>query len=388
MDKIIGTSLSNLKKIVAQFSKEGKNILLIGSTGTGKELFAQLYQEESGRDKFAPVNCSGISDTVLSSELFGHVKGSFTDALDDRKGILSEYSKNGVIFFDEIGGASLSFQTAILRVLETGDYKPVGSDDFKNINNLNDLRIIAATSSKENLRQDLLYRFHPLYIPDLADRKEDIPELIEHFCKSLQTKYISQKALNYLKDWYWGGNVRELKAVLEQASFLSKKAGDSIIKCNHFHSIYFDSDQDESTKTSVSNLPSKSTPYDYKHFFIDPQTSEINSRLSLIEARTRTFFDDKTWGPIEESLLQRERDSILISILKEIKPMVKRVIGDLNKAPSSRITFENTIPEEYKTLFWEHHAKKNRGGTEIEKLFSGKINKKTAQRNLNKAKKQ
>jgi transcriptional regulator with GAF, ATPase, and Fis domain len=107
-DKIISDSLNNLKELVIQFAKIGTNILLAGPRGSGKELFARLYQEGTGREEFAPTNCSGIGDSALISELFGHKKGSFTGAISDRPGLLAEYAKDGVIFLDEIGDASQS----------------------------------------------------------------------------------------------------------------------------------------------------------------------------------------------------------------------------------------------------------------------------------------
>jgi DNA-binding NtrC family response regulator len=387
-NNIIGTSLSNLKELVCQFALAGKNILLIGASGTGKELFAELYKKKSGRKNFAPVNCSGISDTILGSELFGHKKGSFTDAHKDRPGILSKYGKDGVIFLDEIGDASTSFQAAILRVLQTGDFKPVGSDTFENIGKLNELRIIAATSKTENLREELSYRFHRFYIPDLYDRKDDIPELIKHICNELEIKYISRMALNYLNDgWFWPGNIRELKTVLEQASILCKNNNDDTIRCDHLNSIYFDLTKDLSKKMAVNKLRIKSKPLESSYFLKNSTPPKSTIRLSLEEINALATIDDKEWGSVEESLLGRERDKLIISILKAIKPKRDVLLNLLSKHLSSEITFENTTPAEWDKLFWKHHAKQNRGGAEIERLFKGRINNRTASYNLRKLKK-
>jgi len=384
--RIIGTSLNNLKELVIHFARSGKNILLIGASGTGKELFAELYCNEIGR-KFAPINCSGISDTVLSSELFGHIKGAYTGAHNDRSGILSNYGKRGVIFLDEIGSASPSFQAAILRVLQTGDYKPVGSDEFVNIRNINELRIIAASLNKKNLREDLVNRFHIFYIPDLHERKEDIPDLIKEFCKNSGIQYISCPALDFLKDYHWPGNVRELETVLEKAIILCERNNVTIIKRNDFPSIYFDQEQDNSKKVKIAELKATSLPFEDSFFLKDPSPSYPQPRLSLAEAEFLTYFNDEEYGPKVESLLRRKRDKKLISILDDIGPMLKTNFAGLNKSLSLQPTFENTTPEEWENFFYEYHVKQGRGGVAIEKLFEGRINNKTAGRHLKEAKK-
>ena len=225
-DKIIGTSLNNLKELVIQYANQGTNILLSGPRGSGKELFARLYQERTGckKERFAPINCSGISNSALISELFGHKKGSFTDEKTDRKGLISKYGKNGVIFLDEIGDASQSFQAALLRVLQTGDYKPLGSDNFEKLER-KEMRIISATTKADKVRPELKDRFATLYVPGLPVliKHGDLPGLIKAFCQDNEVNYISQEALKMLKGYLWLGNVRQLKRVLSDAILLCKE---------------------------------------------------------------------------------------------------------------------------------------------------------------------
>jgi transcriptional regulator with AAA-type ATPase domain len=190
-DEIIGASLNNLKSIIETFALQGEKLLFLGGRGTGKELLAKLYKKYSKREKFIPINCAGISDSLLLSELFGHKKGAFTGADSDREGILSKWGEQAVIFLDEIGDASERFQAALLRVLETGDYTRVGEDDPRNID-LNKTRLVAATTKHRGIRSELLDRFICLTIPALSERQSDIPLFLKHFMKNSNIEYISK----------------------------------------------------------------------------------------------------------------------------------------------------------------------------------------------------
>jgi two-component system response regulator AtoC len=215
-------------------AKHNTTVLIIGESGTGKELVAKGIHLEGARAKktLVPVNCGGIPESLIESELFGYKKGAFTGADKDRKGLFEE-ADGGTIFLDEIGELPLSLQVKILRVLQEGEIRPVGDSKTKKI----DVRIIAATSKnlgdevkKSAFRQDLYYRLDVLKIelPPLRERMEDIPLLCKHFIDILNCKLdkkirgISPSAMEILLKRNWPGNVRELENVIERAVVLTE----------------------------------------------------------------------------------------------------------------------------------------------------------------------
>jgi two-component system response regulator HydG len=210
-------------------------VLLQGESGTGKELIAKLIHYHSNRaDKiFFPVNCSTFSETLFESHLFGHIKGAFTGAIKEHKGILSEID-GGVLFLDEITEISLQIQSKLLRLVQNKEFIPVGSHRVK----FSDIRIIAATNKnlqdeveKGSFRKDLFYRLNVITvnIPPLRKRKEDIKPLVLYFIKKFSIKFnkivrgIEQKALDALESYDFPGNVRELENLIERAVILTNK---------------------------------------------------------------------------------------------------------------------------------------------------------------------
>ncbi len=204
--EIIGEAYRELQKLLKKYAAQDVNILLIGERGTGKEVFAKFFFASSARaGKKMTINCSGLSDSLLRSEVFGHVKGSFTDAHADRKGKI-ETCENGILFLDELGDASTEFQAVILRVAQGDSYSRVGEDKERTANTL----IIAATNKPGALRSDLKDRFQLVYVPPL--QKWDIPALAEHFLGNP----LRPEVLNELVSREYPGNVRELKKTCEQ----------------------------------------------------------------------------------------------------------------------------------------------------------------------------
>jgi DNA-binding NtrC family response regulator len=214
------------------------NVLISGEHGTGKELVAQWLHASSVRAQkpFIPVNMGGLSEGLFESELFGHVKGSFTDAKIDRVGRF-ELSDGGTIFLDEIGNVPLALQAKLLRVLQTGDVERVGSSKARHI----DVRVISATNANLNdevaagrFREDLLFRINTieLHLPPLRERREDIAPLAMHFLRRHATRYRKQltgfdaSAMQMLLAHAWPGNIRELDHALERAVLLAQ--GDQI----------------------------------------------------------------------------------------------------------------------------------------------------------------
>lgn len=242
---IIGKSEPMIKifKSIEQISVSDATVLLYGETGTGKELIADAIQKTSLRREqpYIKVNCAALPDTLLGSELFGHSKGSFTDAVKDRIGRF-EAADGGTIFLDEIGEMSLSMQNQLLRILQEGTFERIGESMTRRTN----VRIIAATNrdllreiAHRRFREDLFYRLNvmPLTVPPLRDRKEDIPVLADHFLKKFGERYkkyiqsISPQTLDILLRNKWDGNIRELENAIEYA-FIRSKRTDILCECS------------------------------------------------------------------------------------------------------------------------------------------------------------
>ncbi|MBN2654639.1 MAG: sigma-54-dependent Fis family transcriptional regulator [Nitrospirae bacterium] len=233
---IIGSSPA-IQKIMNEIKKVANaknNMLLLGETGTGKELIARAIHYNSNRAAlpFIPINCTAIPETLMESELFGHVKGAFTGAVTSKKGLFEE-AHSGTVFLDEIGDLSLTLQAKLLRVLEDQEIRPVGSTRSIKV----DLRFVCATNRnlqefvrEGKFREDLFYRINAitLNIPPLRDRMEDIDELVSYFISKYavdsgkQVAGIDQKALEYLKLYSWPGNIRELQNIIERAILITE----------------------------------------------------------------------------------------------------------------------------------------------------------------------
>ena len=233
--EIIGTSPAMLEvyKVIKKVSLTDANIIILGENGTGKELVAREIHRQSIRaDKvFICVDMGAISETLFESELFGHVKGAFTDAKEDRAGRF-EIASGGTLFLDEIGNLPLPLQAKLLQVVQNREVFRVGSNKTRPI----DIHLICATNlpinkivAENTFRQDLLYRINTVEIqlPALREREEDIPLLVEHFLDMYSQKYhkskksVSTAAQNKLQKYHWPGNVRELQHVIERAVIMS-----------------------------------------------------------------------------------------------------------------------------------------------------------------------
>ena len=232
---IIGNSpaLNHALSTAVQVANTDLTVLIVGESGVGKEVFSNIIHSLSPRkhNAFIAVNCGAIPEGTIDSELFGHEKGSFTGAVDSRKGYF-ETVNGGTIFLDEIGEMPLGTQARLLRVLETGEFIRVGSSKVQKT----DVRVIAATNrdlleytQQGKFREDLYYRLStvPIRVPALRDRKEDIPLLFRKFASDFSERYRTQtvqldgNALQLLVNYPWNGNVRELKNIAEQVSVLS-----------------------------------------------------------------------------------------------------------------------------------------------------------------------
>jgi DNA-binding NtrC family response regulator len=237
---LIGKSpaMREVFRLIGKVAPNESTVLIIGESGTGKELVASAIHRQSDRRdrKFVALDCGTLSPELLESELFGHVRGSFTGAVATKPGLF-EVADGGTMFLDEIANTSLAVQGKLLRVLQEQEFLPVGGVEHKKV----DVRLIAATNrdlkklaQKGEFREDLFYRLSvfPLPLPPLRDRKEDIPALAYHFLAEASRRAgspvhsISEKALEMLMDYDWPGNVRELENVMERLVIVAE--GDRI----------------------------------------------------------------------------------------------------------------------------------------------------------------
>src|SRR5688572_26797576 len=233
---IIGNNvlLERAVDIARQVAPTDLNVVINGESGTGKEVFPQIIHQNSARKHgpYIAVNCGAIPEGTIDSELFGHEKGAFTGATESRKGYF-EVANGGTIFLDEVGELPLATQARLLRVLESGEYIRVGSSKVQKT----DVRVVAATNinfyqalEKEKFRADLYYRLNtvPIYLPPLRERKEDIHLLFRKFCNDFAAKYrmpvvrLAPDAEQVLVNYYWPGNIRQLKNIAEQISIIEK----------------------------------------------------------------------------------------------------------------------------------------------------------------------
>lgn len=232
----VSSSMSELKLEIARIARSDAKVLITGESGVGKELVARAIHQTSSRSQrpFIPVNCAGLPETLLESELFGHVKGSFTGAYRDKLGKL-EIADGGTVLLDELGEMTLRMQGLLLRFLETGELQKVGAD---RTGRPVDVRMIAATNgdltqliAQGRFREDLFYRLNVIHlvVPPLRQRKEDIGALVDLFLKRFTenneylVRAIAPDAVDALRDYDWPGNVRELENVIERLVVIGRR---------------------------------------------------------------------------------------------------------------------------------------------------------------------
>jgi DNA-binding NtrC family response regulator len=307
---IIGESPA-LKVILDEVKKVAdtkSNILLLGETGTGKELFARVIHHNSSRRDmpFVPINCSAIPESLLETELFGHVRGAFTGAVATRKGILEE-AEGGTLFLDEIGDMSLGLQAKLLRVIEDQIIRPVGGNKGTKV----DIRFITATNKdlkaavrSNAFREDLYYRINviSLKIPPLRERKEDIGALVRYYLDRYShdmgkpVKDLSPEAVDVMMEYEWAGNVRELQNIIERAILISD--GD-LIRPEHLPGSL----KPQATFEQMS-FDNKLSIEDYTKAFIVRYQTECNEQTlaDMLGITRKSLWEKrKKWG------IQKER---------------------------------------------------------------------------------
>jgi len=228
---LVGQSLqiASVRRLIQKAALNRLPVLLLGETGTGKEVVAQAIHAANPRGSFVPIDCGSLVGTLVETELYGHTKGSFSGAVENKKGLV-ESADGGTAFFDEIGDLPLEMQVKLLRLIQEREFRPVGALKWRPV----DLRIIAATHrdltaeiQAGRFRQDLFYRLRvfTIHLPPLREHKEDIPLLVEYFLGQIRAEglpefYPGHEMVETLRSYDWPGNVRELKHCLERMAAL------------------------------------------------------------------------------------------------------------------------------------------------------------------------
>ncbi|GER93419.1 sigma-54-dependent Fis family transcriptional regulator [hot springs metagenome] len=307
--KIIGESniMQQIINEVKKISDARSNVLLLGETGTGKELIARAIHFNSNRaDKpFLPINCSAIPENLLESELFGHVKGAFTGAITSKKGLFEE-ANGGTIFLDEIGDLSPSLQSKLLRAIEDHEIRPVGGTQGIKVN----IRFISATNKNiedavkyGSFREDLFYRINVITIklPPLRERREDIDLLAKYFLQKYSSELgkpingIDKEALEMLKTYHWPGNIRELQNIIERAILIAENG---IIKAEHLPDGIKAKDP-----FTLSAINDKLSIEDYTKKFIQRYQNEFNEQqlADMLGITRKSLWEKrKKWGITRE----------------------------------------------------------------------------------------
>jgi DNA-binding NtrC family response regulator len=226
--------MASIRRLIDKASRNRLPVLLLGESGTGKEVVARAIHEAKPQGRFVPIDCGSLVGTLMESELFGHAKGAFSGAIENKKGLV-ELADGGTAFFDEIGDLPLEMQVKLLRLIQEREFRAVGALQWRNV----DLRIIAATHRNlkaeveaGRFRLDLFYRLNVVSIrlPALRERKQDVEPLVEHFLESgsaagLPPFQPSREILDLFLEYDWPGNVRELKHCIERLAALNSDSG-------------------------------------------------------------------------------------------------------------------------------------------------------------------
>ena len=309
---IVGDSTvwKNTLKEAAQFAKSNMSVLLLGETGTGKELIAKFIHNYSGRKgEFVDINCAGLDDNLANCRLFGHTRGAYTGAVKEQTGVIERADK-GTLFLDEAANLSLSVQANLLRVLDDRKVQKTGETDPSKAK-IVDVRFIAAMNKEitelideEKFRNDLYYRFHgaTIRLPPLRERRADIGKLAVHFVKTKESgKTLSADAMRKISSYNWPGNIRELQNTIKRAVALCQ---DNIITPEH---IRLDEHARKKSLNSVlNNLPEPSETYNLEENLSEIEKYQVEKALEKTgrnkskARRLLGFNTDSSWKRIEK----------------------------------------------------------------------------------------
>ena len=294
--QILGTSkaIQRLHAQIKQLSACDVNVLISGESGTGKELAARTIHYLSSRAgmPFVPINCGAIPESVFENELFGHLKGAFTDACSNQTGLVKE-AEGGSLFLDEMDAVSPYIQVKFLRLLQDKEYKPLGDSRPRKAN----VRIIAATNKnlpnlvkKGSFREDLYYRLNviSLHIPPLRERKEDIPLLVDHLLDKYSRQYhkphvrVSDQGMQQFLFYSWPGNIRELENKIQQIVVMSNS---QIVKPNEFN-LPENKTRNDNHKFDYFNIAKQKAIYDFEKTYLIRVLTEQHGNVIGAAARS------------------------------------------------------------------------------------------------------
>ncbi len=359
--------MASVVELIRKVAPEDATVLILGDSGSGKELVAQAIHKLSPRkDKnFVVVNCAALSDTLLESELFGHVKGAFTDAIKDKKGRF-ELADKGTLFLDEIGETSENFQVKLLRVLQTGDFQRVGSSETLHA----DVRIVAATNKdleklvrEGKFREDLFYRLNvfTIKVPSLKERKEDIEVLANHFIKSESPELsLSRSVLKQLVEYNWKGNVRELESVMKRAAIFAKSENRTIIKLKDLPENLAKFDKANLEENILELLREKK----FSHSSINETARELGDlNRTVVSENFRGIFFKYYCNfnfDLEKAIYeiaQSEDPEVLEKVKTKVTTYLKNIERDLEKLDSKEFAdVKIAFASKYKNLPQKYHA--------------------------------
>lgn len=359
-------SIAQVVELIKKSAPTDSTVLITGESGTGKELVAKaIHSLSKRRDKnFIAVNCGALTDSLLESELFGHMRGSFTGAHTDTEGRF-ELADEGTIFLDEIGETTENFQVKMLRVLQSGEIEKVGSTKTQKVN----VRVVAATNKnlpllvkEKKFREDLYYRLNVIKIdvPPLRERKEDIEALVKYFIKAESTDITFSKAvLQALNEYQWKGNVRELESVIKRAVIFATS--------------------DKRKMIQLSDLPKeivKETKYSFEDLVLESLRNKNFSRSSIVETArelgdvNRTMISENLRGLVLKSLVENqfniEKSILEVSgsednkvnerVRQKFQTFLKNIENDLIKVENKEFeTFKIQFSSKYKNLPVKFH---------------------------------
>ncbi len=356
----------NIVDVIKKVAPGDANILILGESGTGKELAAKAIHELSLRNKnnFVAVNCGALSDTLLESELFGHVKGAFTGAVTDKMGRF-EAADKGTIFLDEIAETTENFQVKLLRVIQSGDFEKVGSSKTQHA----DVRIIAATNKRlenevkeKRFREDLYYRLNVIKIelPPLRERKDDIEVLSGHFLtKESPGMKLSKAAAEALVRYEWKGNVRELEAVIKRAVIFAKSSGRNMIQL-----------------ADLTEEIVRDSKFDFEDMVIESLRNKNFSRSSIIDTAkelgnvSRTMVSENFRGYSLKCYIENDFDfnkavsliagtdneEVLEKVSNKLSMFIKNIENDLEQLDSKSFEeIRSALNSKYKNLPHKFH---------------------------------
>lgn len=357
--------MSSIIDLINRTAPEEASILILGESGTGKELVAKAIHQLSKRNKnnFVAVNCGALSDTLLESELFGHVKGAFTGAIADKVGRF-EAANNGTIFLDEIAETSENFQVKLLRIIQTGDYEKVGSSKTCHT----DVRIIAATNKnievavkEKKFREDLYYRINVIKIelPPLSERKEDIEIIAQHFLlKENDNIRFSRAALDALNNYQWKGNVRELEGVIKRAVIFAKSSQRKLIQLADLPEEIV-----KEFKFNFEDLVVKSLRDKYfSHSSINETAKELNVNRTSVSENLRGYafkiFVENNFNlrRTSEIIVGTANEEVITRVNNKLHIFLNNIEKDLMNFPNNNLAeVKLKLNSKYKNLPQKYH---------------------------------